>query len=81
VETHLLKIDEQAVTRQVERVKAYKTAQDRSVIDPLLEDVRRTARGTGNLLPVMKQAFLAGATLGQVAYALRDVFGEHRATL
>jgi hypothetical protein len=27
----------------------------------------------------MKEAFLAGATLGQVAYALRDVFGEHRA--
>ena len=81
VETNLLKIDEQAVAQQVARVKAYKSTQDRPVIDPLLEQVRATARGSGNLLPVMKQAFLAGATLGQVAYALRDVFGEHRATL
>jgi hypothetical protein len=29
----------------------------------------------------MKEALLAGATLGQVAGALRDVFGEHHATL
>jgi methylmalonyl-CoA mutase N-terminal domain/subunit len=80
VETHLLKIDENAVAQQVERVKAYKAAQDRAAIDPKLEAVRTAARGDANLLPVMKQAFLAGATLGQVAYALRDVFGEHRAT-
>jgi methylmalonyl-CoA mutase N-terminal domain/subunit len=39
------------------------------------------ARGTDNLLPVMKDALLRGATMGQVAYALRDVFGEHRATV
>jgi methylmalonyl-CoA mutase N-terminal domain/subunit len=26
----------------------------------------------------MKDALLAGATLGQIANALRDVFGEHR---
>jgi methylmalonyl-CoA mutase N-terminal domain/subunit len=79
VEQHLHKIDERVVVAQVERVKAYKAAQDRAAIEPLLEQVRGTARGTGNLLPAMKEAFLAGATLGQVAYALRDVFGEHRA--
>ncbi len=39
------------------------------------------AEGTDNLLPVMKEALLAGATLGQTANALRDVFGEHKATL
>ena len=43
--------------------------------------VRTAARGTDNLLPVMKDALIAGATLGQVADALRDVFGEHRATV
>jgi methylmalonyl-CoA mutase N-terminal domain/subunit len=80
VDTQIHRIDEQVVARQVERVKAYKAAQDRRTIDPALEALRKAARGTENLLPVMKQAFLAGATLGQVAYALRDVFGEHRAT-
>jgi methylmalonyl-CoA mutase N-terminal domain/subunit len=76
-----LRIDPEVVARQVERVIAYKAAQDRTAIDGLLQRVRDTATGTGNLLPVMKDALLAGATLGQVAYALRDVFGEHHATL
>ncbi len=74
------RIDPGVVARQVERVAAHKAAQDMTVIGPALERVRDTARGTDNLLPPMKDALLAGATLGQVAYALRDVFGEHQAT-
>ena len=77
----LLRIDPEVVARQVDRVLAWKAAQDRTVIDPLLQQVRDTAAGSGNLLPVMKEALLAGATLGQVAYALRDVFGEYHATM
>lgn len=74
----LHKIDQVMVARQIDRVTSYKARQDRSVIDPALERVRQTAAGTNNLLPVMKDALLAGATMGQVADALRDVFGEHR---
>jgi methylmalonyl-CoA mutase N-terminal domain/subunit len=75
------KIDRDAVEKQVARVTAYKAAQDRSVIDPALERVEAAARGTDNLLPVMKDAFLAGATLGQIVSALKRVFGEHRASV
>lgn len=74
----LHKIDQEMVSRQIERVKTYKTAQDRHVVDSSLASVREAASGDANLLPVMKKALLAGATLGQVAYALRDVFGEYR---
>ena len=74
----LHRIDQEMVARQIDRVTSYKARQDRSVVDPALERVRQTAAGTDNLLPVMKEALLAGATLGQVANALRDVFGEHR---
>ena len=75
----LHRIDPEVVARQVERVTAYKAAQDLTVVGPALDRVREAAEGTANLLPPMKDALLAGATLGQVAYALRDVFGEHRA--
>ncbi len=75
----LHKIDQEMVARQVERTSAYKRNQDRAAVDPALERVRAVAQGTDNLLPPMKDALLAGATLGQVANALRDVFGEHRA--
>jgi methylmalonyl-CoA mutase N-terminal domain/subunit len=74
----LHKIDQEMVKRQVERVTAYKANQNRDAVDSALAAVRRAAEGTENLLPVMKEALLAGATLGQVANALRDVFGEHR---
>ena len=77
---HLHKIDQEMVARQIDRTKAYKANQDRNAVDAALEEVRQVARGDANLMPPMKQALLAGATLGQVANALRDVFGEHRAT-
>ncbi len=72
------RIDQGAVDRQVARVTDYKARQDRAGVDRHLANVIETARGTGNLLPVMKDALMAGATLGQVANALRAVFGEHR---
>jgi methylmalonyl-CoA mutase N-terminal domain/subunit len=74
----LHKIDQEMVQRQMQRVTAYKAVQDRALVEDALDHVRATAAGTENLLPVMKEALLAGATLGQVANALRDVFGEHR---
>ncbi len=73
------RIDQDAVDRQVARVTDYKARQDRAGVDRQLASVTETAHGTGNLLPVMKDALVAGATLGQVANALRVVFGEHRA--
>lgn len=75
----LHKIDQEMVARQVHRTTEYKRNQDRAAVDTALQAVREAAAGTDNLLPFMKQALLAGATLGQVSYALRDVFGEHRA--
>ncbi len=74
----LHKIDQEMLQRQMARVTAYKAAQDREQVDAALASVRAIAEGTDNLLPVMKDALLAGATLGQVANALRDIFGEHR---
>jgi methylmalonyl-CoA mutase N-terminal domain/subunit len=77
VNVPLLKIDTETVDEQVRRVQAYKAAQDMEAIAPRLGRVREAAAGVENLLPVMKEALLAGATMGQVANALRDVFGEH----
>jgi methylmalonyl-CoA mutase, N-terminal domain len=74
-------IDPEVVARQTERVTRYKQKQERRAVNAALDRVRRAAEGTDNLLPVMKEALLAGATLGQTANALRDVFGEHKATL
>jgi methylmalonyl-CoA mutase N-terminal domain/subunit len=72
------RIDREAVEHQIARVTEYKTRQDRAAVDAILRRVGEAARGTENLLPVMKDALLSGATLGQIADVLRDAFGEYR---
>ena len=58
---------------------AHKAAQDRVVVDGALETVRAAAMSDTNLLPPMREALRAGATLGQIANTLRALFGEYRA--
>lgn len=78
VNVPIQRIDIAATERQTERVRAYKALQDHAAVDAALARVANAAEGTDNLLPVMKDALLAGATLGQIANALRAVFGEYR---
>ncbi|MCC6705048.1 MAG: methylmalonyl-CoA mutase [Thermomicrobiales bacterium] len=80
-DTPIQRIDQNAVNEQIARVSAYKAAQDHEQVAAALASVRTAAEGDDNLLPIMKNALLAGATLGQIADALRAVFGEHRATV
>jgi methylmalonyl-CoA mutase N-terminal domain/subunit len=62
----------------VERVRALRAERDQTTVDAALGEVAATARGTGNLLPPMKESLRARATLGEVSDTLRGVFGEHR---
>ena len=71
-------IDEEATARQVERVRAYRAAQDAGAVSAALARVDDAARVEGRLLPVMRDALVAGATLGQVVSTLRPIFGAHR---
>lgn len=66
------------VARQVERLRALRASRDQVAVDRALEEVERAARGTANLLPPMKDALRARATLGEVSDVLRGVFGEYR---
>jgi methylmalonyl-CoA mutase N-terminal domain/subunit len=75
-----LEVDPALEREQVARLAAWRAAHDSDAIDRALDTVRRTAAGTDNLLVPMKQALLAGATLGGVSAALADVFGKHHPT-
>lgn len=43
-----------------------------------VEKVRDAAAGTDNVMPPILEAVKAGATLGEISDALRQLFGEHR---
>jgi methylmalonyl-CoA mutase N-terminal domain/subunit len=68
------------VRHQIERVAAYRARQDRAAVDTALAAVERAANGSDNLLVVMKDALLAGATLGEICGRLRAAWGEYRPT-
>jgi methylmalonyl-CoA mutase, N-terminal domain len=74
----LLRLDPEAVGRQVEGVRRLRAERDGAAVEKALKEVEETARGTGNLLYPMREALKARATLGEVSDALRRVFGEYR---
>ncbi|MDQ3514792.1 MAG: methylmalonyl-CoA mutase family protein [Chloroflexota bacterium] len=74
----LHRLDADAVERQVSRVTASRASQDTHAVGTALAEVRSAATGDANLLPPMRTALLAGATLGQVVAVLRDEFGQYR---
>jgi methylmalonyl-CoA mutase N-terminal domain/subunit len=65
---------------QVARVRAYRAQRDRVAVEQHLNAVRTAAAGSTNLMPYFIEAFESGATIGEVADALRSVFGTYRAS-
>ncbi|HEY3264234.1 MAG TPA: methylmalonyl-CoA mutase family protein [Actinomycetota bacterium] len=78
-EVEIQRIGDEEVGRQIERVRELRSSRQQAAVDAGLRAVEDAARGSANLLPPMKQALRARATLGEVSDALRAVFGEYRA--
>ncbi len=77
-EPSVFPIDPALEPAQQARLADYKANRAHTAVDASLDAVRSTARGDDNLLYPMKEALRAGATLGEVSDALRDVFGQYR---
>jgi methylmalonyl-CoA mutase N-terminal domain/subunit len=73
-----LTVDPEIEREQVERLLAFRAARDGKAASQTLEALRRDAREDRNLMPGILAAVTARATLGEVASALKTVFGEHR---
>ena len=74
-------IDESLERKQVERLKAVRAKRDQAKWQSALKAVEDTARGTGNLMPVIVEAVEAHATVGEISDAMRRVYGEYRETV
>ncbi|NYF53691.1 acyl-CoA mutase large subunit family protein [Tunturiibacter gelidoferens] len=72
------RIDEALEGRQVERVRALRARRDAGVHAAALGRVEDAARSGENLMPRIVEAVEAMATVGELADALRRVFGEYR---
>jgi methylmalonyl-CoA mutase N-terminal domain/subunit len=74
----VLSIDPAIEQRQRERVAAVRGSRNQSAWRASLDAVVRAARGTDNLVPPIISAVEAHATVGEIADAMRSVFGEHK---
>ncbi|WP_354640938.1 acyl-CoA mutase large subunit family protein [Kitasatospora camelliae] len=72
-----LRVDPAIEQRQAERLARLRADRDRSAVDRGLSALRRAAEGTENVLPPMREALAARATVGEVCDALRQVWGTH----
>jgi methylmalonyl-CoA mutase, N-terminal domain len=76
-EVEILRVDPKSEDEQVGRLEEFKANRDHEAVDARLEDVRETARGTGNLLLPIREALKARASIGEVCNVMRDEFGEY----
>ena len=74
----LLKISDEVQVRQVNRLQDLKAKRNNDVVKASLEDLRKAAEGTENLMPYIISAVREYATLGEICGVLREVFGEYR---
>ncbi len=77
-ELKLLEIDERVEKRQIERLRELKRERDNERVSQVLDKVRQVAKSDENIIPVLIEAVKAYATVGEIADALRNVFGEYR---
>jgi methylmalonyl-CoA mutase N-terminal domain/subunit len=74
----LLRIDPESERRQAEAVRTLRAGRDAAAWRAAIAGVEQAAGSGANLVPAVIQAVESRATLGEIADALRRVFGEHR---
>jgi (2R)-ethylmalonyl-CoA mutase len=75
----VMTVDPSVEAALVEDVERWRSRRDRTAFTRAVDDLRRAAESTDNLMPATIALARAGATTGEWAGALRDVFGEFRA--
>jgi methylmalonyl-CoA mutase N-terminal domain/subunit len=71
-------IDPELEARQVERTRAVRARRDEAAATEAVRALESAASGTENVLPRIRNCVEADVTLGEIAHALRRVWGEHR---
>ncbi|MGH3169183.1 MAG: methylmalonyl-CoA mutase family protein, partial [Trebonia sp.] len=73
-----LKVDPQIEADQCQRLAALRRERDSQAVTRALGALKTAAEGTGNVLPPMREALKLRATGGEVAHALRGVWGVYQ---
>jgi methylmalonyl-CoA mutase N-terminal domain/subunit len=73
-----LRVDPEIESRQAARLATLRSERSSGDVKRALDELRRAAEGTDNVLPPMKSALAARATVGEVCHALREIWGTYQ---
>jgi methylmalonyl-CoA mutase N-terminal domain/subunit len=73
----VFQVDPALEVQQVARVRELRARRDGSRWSAAIAAIQSAARGSDNLVPPIVAAVEAGATVGEIADAMRQVFGEY----
>jgi methylmalonyl-CoA mutase, N-terminal domain len=73
-----LRVDPAIEHEQAARLAVLREERDNAAVRQRLGDVKRTAEGDGNMLYPIREALRAGATVGEVCDAMREVWGLYQ---
>jgi len=76
---NILQVDPAVQGQMIEDVEAWRASRDAGAVGAALDEVRRVAGTSENLMPATIALAKAGGTTGEWAGVLREVFGEYRA--
>ncbi|MCR5858854.1 methylmalonyl-CoA mutase [Mesorhizobium sp. J428] len=80
IEVDVLKVDNAEVrARQLAKLQQLKGTRDVTAVETALDALTTAAHGDGNLLEFCIRAARAGATVGEMSFAMEKVFGRHAA--
>jgi methylmalonyl-CoA mutase N-terminal domain/subunit len=77
-EPEILRVDPRIEDEQVARLREIRSRRDAARARDAIDRIQETAAGTGNLLPDIHAAVRAECTVGEIAHALRRVFGVYQ---
>jgi len=73
-----LQVDPTIEEEQAKRLAALRAERSADDVTRALDDLRRAAEGSDNVLYPMRAALAARATVGEVCHALREIWGTYR---
>jgi (2R)-ethylmalonyl-CoA mutase len=78
-EGNIVKVDPDVERQMIDDVRAWRAARDESAVAAALDELKKAARGSDNIMEPSIALAKAGGTTGEWSSALREVFGEYRA--
>jgi methylmalonyl-CoA mutase, N-terminal domain len=74
----ILRVREEVVRRQVERLQRVRAERDQAKSDQMLRLLEDAAKSDANLMPILVECVENYVTIGEICHVLRGVFGEQR---